>query len=236
MSHKIATPRPPTRNVGALPSSPTVSSTSPTKPVSVAHDNPPAASSADSSSNAWVNLKQYRVTGYQHRSKLMRAAWYLVGLTMFESGLPIPSGLKRSVLRWFGARIGAGVVIKPHVRIKFPWHLEIGEHTWIGEGTWIDNLAEVRVGSHACVSQGVYFCTGSHDHRKQGFDLITAPITVGNGAWVAARSTLLPGVEVGGNALVAAGSVVHKNVPPAAMVGGNPASFIRNREPPTSID
>ncbi len=204
--------------------------------MSVAHDNQHVASSADASSDAWVDLQNYRVTGYQHRGKLLRAIWYLVGLTMFESGLPIPSSLKRSVLCWFGSRIGAGVVIKPHVRIKFPWQLEIGDHTWIGEGTWIDNLAEVSIGSHVCISQGVYFCTGSHDHGKRGFDLLTAPIAVGDGAWVAARSTLLPGVGIGSNALVAAGSVVHKNVPPAVMVGGNPASFIRDREPPTAVD
>ena len=190
----------------------------------------------DASSDVWVDLENYRVTGYEHRSKLTRAIWYLAALTVFESGLPIPSGLKRSILRWFGGRIGDGVVIKPHVRIKFPWQLKIGDHTWIGEGTWIDNLAEVNIGSHVCISQGVYFCTGSHDHRKRGFDLLTAPIAVGDGAWVAARSTLLPGVLIGSNALVAAGSVVHKNVLPAAMVGGNPASFIRDREPPTAAD
>jgi putative colanic acid biosynthesis acetyltransferase WcaF len=182
--------------------------------------------------DAWVNLGDYRVTGYEHRSRLLRAGWYLVGLVAFETGLPVPSGIKRTLLRWFGARIGEGVVIKPHVRIKFPWQLVVGNHTWIGEGTWIDNLAEVRLGSHVCISQGVYFCTGSHDHNKCSFDLLTAPIVVGDGAWVAARTTLLGGVAVGANALVAAGSLVNKEVPPAAIVGGNPAAFLRHRNPP----
>ncbi len=184
------------------------------------------------SSEAWVDLEHYRVTGYQNRSKFLRALWYAVSLVVFESGLPFPSSVKRGILRSFRARIGTGAVVKPHVRIKFPWQLAIGNHSWIGEGTWIDNLAEVRIGSHVCISQGVYFCTGSHDHRKRDFDLLTAPITVADGAWVAARSTLIGGVTIGANALVAAGSLVRRDVDPAAMVGGNPAVFIRHRDPP----
>lgn len=192
-------------------------------------DSPAAA---PGSSAAWVDLQHYRVTGYQHRSKLLRVVWYFVSLAVFETGLPVPSSFKRVALRWFGAQIGVDVVIKPHVRIKFPWQLAIGDHTWIGEGTWIDNLAEVRIGSHVCISQGVYFCTGSHDHRQRGFDLLTAPITVGDGAWVAARSTLLGGSSVGANALVAAASLVRQDVEPATIVGGNPAVFLRHRDPP----
>lgn len=183
-------------------------------------------------SGAWVDLSNYRVTGYQHASRLKRALWYVVGELLFASSLPVPSGFKCMVLRWFGARLGEGVVIKPRVRIKFPWQLEIGDHTWIGEGTWIDNLGLVRIGSHVCISQGVYFCTGSHDHRSRGFELVVAPITVGNGAWVAARSTLLQGVTIGPNALVAAASMVHKNVAAGTIVGGNPATLLCHREPP----
>lgn len=166
---------------------------------------------------------------------MWRTLWYFTSLMLFESGWFVSSGAKRSVLRWFGAKIGAGVVIKPHVRIKFPWQLAVGSHVWIGEETWIDNLAEVRIGNHVCISQGVYFCTGSHDYRTRSFDLLVSPIVVENGAWVAARSTLLPGVTIGANSLVAAGSVVHRDVAPASIVGGNPASFLRPRQPPESV-
>lgn len=187
---------------------------------------------APTADHAWVDLENFRVTGYQHRSLVLRMVWYGVSLVWFESGLPLPSRLKCQVLRWFGARIGRGVVIKPHVQIKFPWQLAIGDYVWVGEGSWIDNLAEVRLGNHVCISQGVYFCTGSHDHRRRSFDLITRPIVVEDGAWVAARSTLLGGVTVGCNALVAAASMVHRDVPAGMMVGGNPAQPIGPRQPP----
>ncbi|WP_442483587.1 WcaF family extracellular polysaccharide biosynthesis acetyltransferase [Aeoliella sp. SH292] len=195
----------------------------------------PASPVEKDSNGAWVDLSNYRITGYQQASRWKRVLWYATGEVLFASPLPVPSSLKCTVLRWFGATIGNGVVIKPRVRIKFPWQLEIGDHTWIGEGTWIDNLGMVRIGSNVCISQGVYFCTGSHDHRSRGFELLVAPITVGDGAWVATRSTLLQGVTIGPNALVAAASMVHKDVAAGTIVGGNPAVLVRHREPPVSL-
>ena len=69
---------------------------------------------------------------------------------LFNSWLP-GSGWRVQLLRLFGASIGSGVVIKPHVRIKFPWKLSIGDYSWIGEEVWIDNLAEVSIGSNCCI-------------------------------------------------------------------------------------
>ena len=185
------------------------------------------------SSEPWVDLEHYDNSDFDPgRGKLVRTVWYYCSLLFLESGwLPV-SGIKVRLLRLFGARMGRGVVIKPHVRIKFPWRLTVGDHCWIGQGAWIDNMAEVRLGSHACISQLVYLCTGSHDHRRCGFNLITKPITIGDGAWLGARSTLMPGIAVGANAIVAGGSLVTKDVEPAAIVAGNPARPIATRERP----
>lgn len=161
----------------------------------------------------------------------MRVLWYVVSAILFETCL-FPFGrLKLPLLRLFGAKLGDGVVIKPGVKIKFPWRLTTGDHVWIGEKAWIDNLADVTLGSHVCLSQGVYLCTGSHDHRSRGFDLITRPITVGDGAWIAARAILLPGCTVGANSIVSAGSVASGEIPQGVVAGGNPALTIRARDP-----
>jgi putative colanic acid biosynthesis acetyltransferase WcaF len=157
------------------------------------------------------------------RSRLIRGLWYFISLLLFESGWFPLMGPKRAILRLFGARIGRGVVIKPRVWIKYPWRLVVGDHCWIGQGAWIDNLADVRLGSHVCVSQQVYLCTGSHDHNRPTFDLITRPVVIEDGAWLAARSLVLGGVTIGKNAVVAAGSVVTKDVAAATIVAGRPA-------------
>ena len=183
---------------------------------------------------AWVALSAYSTPDYRPgRGIVVRVLWYYTSLLLFESGWFILTRAKPSILRLFGARVGRGVVIKPHVRIKFPWRLSIGDHCWIGQGSWIDNIADVTIGNHVCISQNSYLCTGNHDHRRKTFDLVARPITIENGAWVAASSLLLAGVTVGANAVVAAGSVVTSDVPAEMMVGGNPARPIKPREPAT---
>lgn len=184
------------------------------------------------SGEPWVDLSAYSAPDYQPgRGIVVRLLWYYTSLLLFESGWFILTRAKPSILRLFGARIGRGVVIKPHVRVKFPWRLAIGDHCWIGQGSWIDNIADVTIGDHVCISQNSYLCTGNHDHRRKTFDLIARPISVENGAWVAASSLLLAGVTVGANAVVAAGSVVTRDVAAETMVGGNPARPIKPREP-----
>lgn len=176
------------------------------------------------------DLSEFRNPEYNPgRGLLTRTIWYFISLMLFESGWFPVSGIKVRVLRLFGAKIGSGVVIKPHVRIKFPWRLSIGDHCWIGQDVWIDNIEDVTIGVSVCVSQLAYFCTGSHDHRTRGFDLLAKPITVESGAWIGARVTLLGGVVVHANAIAAAGAVVVKSVPAASIVGGNPARQIGTR-------
>jgi putative colanic acid biosynthesis acetyltransferase WcaF len=98
------------------------------------------------------------------------------------------------------------------VRVKFPWRLSIGAHSWIGESVWIDNLDEVKIGSNACVSQGVYFCTGSHDWSSPRFDLVTRPIEIGDEAWICAKACVGPGVRVGRGAILTLGSVATQDL------------------------
>lgn len=139
------------------------------------------------------------------------------------------SAHRRLLLKAFGAKIGTGVIIKPKVRIKFPWRLEIGDHSWIGEDAWIDNLALVKIGSNACISQGAYLCTGSHDWSSPTFDLIVKPITIADGAWVAAKSTVGPGVTVGEGAVLGLGSTTSKDLDPWSIYSGAPAEFLKKR-------
>jgi putative colanic acid biosynthesis acetyltransferase WcaF len=180
----------------------------------------------------WVSLRDYRDGGYAPgRSGLVHILWYFVSLVVFESGWFPVYAVKRGLLRMFGASVGRGVIIKPHVRIKYPWHLTIGDHCWIGEEVWIDNLAAVRLGHDVCLSQGAYLCTGSHDHRSETFDLIVKPIIIEAEAWVATRAVILPGVTIGRGAVIAAGSIVTKDVAAAVIVGGCPGQIIGERAP-----
>ena len=158
------------------------------------------------------------------RSKAVEMLWYLLKCVFVLSALPWPSGLKVGLLRAFGAKIGDGVVIKPRVNVHFPWKLEVGDYAWIGEEVFILNFEPVRIGAHACISQRAFLCTGNHNYRDPQFSYRNAPITVGEGAWVGANVFVGPGVEIGSEAVLAAGSVVTRDIAANTIVAGNPAS------------
>lgn len=155
--------------------------------------------------------------------------WHFIGSPLVRSNsLPIPR-LKAAVLRLFGAKVGRRAHIKPSVKVKFPWYLEIGDYCWIGEEVWIDNLAPVTIGSHVCVSQGAYLCTGNHDWKTTNLKLFRRPIVLKDGCWIGARSVVGPGVTIGAAAVVAIGGVALKDIPPYEVWGGNPAQYVRRR-------
>jgi putative colanic acid biosynthesis acetyltransferase WcaF len=163
------------------------------------------------------------------RSKFIQVLWFFFGLPILRSPLLPSSAVRCRLLRLFGAQVGKGVVIKPGVRVKYPWLLSIGANSWIGEDCWIDNLAPVDIGRNVCVSQGVYFCTGNHNWSDPAFGLMVRPITLRDGCWVAAKAVLCPGIEIGECAVVGAGSVAIRDVPAYQIWTGNPAVFRKLR-------
>ena len=151
----------------------------------------------------------------------------LVKCAFFQNPIPWPSALRVTLLRMFGARIGSGAVIRANVNVSYPWRLTLGDDVWIGEETVILSLAPVRIESSVCISQRAFLCTGSHDFRSEKFTLVTRPITVRGGSWIAAQAFIAPGVEIGEGSMVCAGSVVVENVPPRSIVRGNPAQVVK---------
>jgi len=160
----------------------------------------------------------------------VEALWYFIALPLLRSHWITSSAFRCMLLRRFGARVGQGVYIKPGLRVKFPWYLEIGDHSWLGEDLWIDNLARVRIEAHCCLSQGAYLCTGNHDWAAPNMRLFLRPITCGRGSWIGAKAILGPGVELGPGVIVTMGSVVTKSIPAMEIHAGNPAQFVKCRQ------
>lgn len=164
------------------------------------------------------DLRRFTGAGYERgRGPAWQVAWLLV------SGLIIvrwwcPPQARAAILRAFGAKIGAGTVIRHRVRIHWPWKLSVGDGTWIGEGAWLLNLEPITIGSDVCISQDAFLCTGSHDRRSPTFEFDNAPIVVGNGAWIAARATVLRGSTIGDDAVVGATALVSGIVDARALV------------------
>lgn len=165
------------------------------------------------------------------RSRLVEAMWYLCKCFLFLTPLPVPSQFKCSVLRLFGARIGKGVVIKPQVKILFPWKLTVGDHAWIGEEVFILNFEPVTIGAHCCISQRAFLCGGSHNYRQPEMPYRNGPISVKDGAWVGAQVFVAPGVTIGVETVVTAGSVVTRDLPSKMVCSGYPCLPFKERWP-----
>lgn len=156
------------------------------------------------------------------RGRVTEAIWYLIKCVFFLSPLPWPSRLKIEILRFFGSELDSGVVIKPRVNIHLPWKLKVGEFTWLGEEVFILNLERVEIGSHCCISQRAFLCTGNHCYDDPAMAYRNRPIVIEDGVWIGAQSFVAPGVRIKTDAVITAGSVVLKEMPEQTICSGNP--------------
>lgn len=155
--------------------------------------------------------------------------WRVAQQLLFNLEFIKAYGFKNRILKGLGADLAAGVVFKPKAKITFPWKLSVGENSWIGEEAWLLNLDRIEIGDNVCISQRAFLCTGSHNWKKESFDLITKPIVIEDGVWICADVFIGPGVTVGKNSVVTAGSVVSKDLPSGMICSGNPCEPIKAR-------
>jgi putative colanic acid biosynthesis acetyltransferase WcaF len=166
---------------------------------------------------------------YSMRQQIRRMAWWIGEYFLFKCSLRPMYGWRRWVLRLYGARLADHVCIQRSVRIEFPWNLEMGRYSSIGENAWIYNLERIQIGEFTTVSQRVFLCTGSHDYARPEMPLITRPISVGRGVWLAADAYVGPGICIGDYAVIGARSVVTKDMPEKMVCAGHPCRPIKPR-------
>ena len=176
-----------------------------------------------------IDFSKYNNNNYYFGNPLKRILWYFINMFFFKTMLPFPYSFKAFLLKIFGAKIGKNIVIKPNINIKYPWFLTIGDNCWIGEGVWIDNLDEVITGDNVCISQGAYLLTGSHNYKKESFDLIVGKIILEEGVWIGARAVVCPNVTCKSHSILTVGSVATTDLEPYSIYQGNPAVFKRKR-------
>jgi acetyltransferase-like isoleucine patch superfamily enzyme len=137
------------------------------------------------------------------------------------------------LLRGLGIEIGPRSLVMGTLHITGPGNvslLSIGNHSFITGPLQVDLGARVRIGDRVHVGPEVLLLTLDHEigpSEERCGPLVGAPIEIGDGCWIGSRVTVLPGVSVGRGAILAAGAVVTRDVEPDTIVGGVPASVIR---------
>jgi putative colanic acid biosynthesis acetyltransferase WcaF len=179
------------------------------------------------------DLSRFRLPpGFRGRSAFVVQLWWLVQASAFRWSPQFMYGWRRWLLRAFGARIGRQVLLRPSVRVTYPWKLSIGDYSWVGDDVVLYTLGEIEIQEHAVVSQRSYLCAASHDFRTISFDIWAKKIVVEAQAWVAADVFVGPGVRIGRGAVVGARSSVFSDMPPLSICLGNPAKPVRSRQGP----
>jgi putative colanic acid biosynthesis acetyltransferase WcaF len=163
------------------------------------------------------------------KNKVGRILWGTVWLLLYRPSPRFAHGWRRFLLRLFGAKIGPAAHPYPSAIIWAPWNLEMGEQSCLGDHTDCYCVDRITIGPHSTVSQYSFLCTASHDYEQVGFPLITAPITIGGQSWIAADVFVGPGVTIGTGAVIGARSTVLHNVADWTVVVGNPGREVKRR-------
>ena len=138
--------------------------------------------------------------------------------------------IRAQLLRWNGAKVGKNCFVRGGLLLQEGFALNIGDEVFINAGCCFDTTAPITLEDRVQLGFQVTLITGSHEtgtHQSRAGSHIAAPIRIMSGAWIGARSVILPGVTVGPGAVVAAGAVVTKDVPPDTIVAGVPARVLR---------
>lgn len=131
-----------------------------------------------------------------------------------------------------------GKPVDPSFRVFPPFYTDFGKNITVRKNVFINACCHfqdqggITLGDNCLVGHNVVFATLNHGFApEERQSMLPAPIVVGRNVWIGSNSTILQGVTIGDNSIIAAGSVVTKDVPANAIVAGVPARFIRSISP-----
>jgi len=178
----------------------------------------------------YQNLSSFTLPqNFRGRSALVVQLWWIVQASLFKWSPQFAYGFRRTLLRIFGAQIGAGVIIRPNATVTYPWKVTIGDYAWVGDDVVLYSLGEIVIGAHSVVSQRCYLCTGDHSYTEIDFPIRGRKITIGDEVWVAADVFIAPAVTIGDGAVIGARSTVLSDMPAGMLCAGYPAKPLRPR-------
>lgn len=124
------------------------------------------------------------------------------------------------------ACVGEGAVVRPPIYFDYGYNITLGRGAFLNFNCIVLDVAEVRIGDLAQIGPGVQILTADHprhpDRRRAGLEC-ARPIHIGSNVWIGGGALIMPGVSIGDDAIIGAGSVVTRDVPAGATAFGNPA-------------
>lgn len=136
---------------------------------------------------------------------------------------------KEEILKELFGSVGVNPSIEHNFHCDLGYNIHVGKHFYAGYNCTILDMAEVKIGNNCMIGPNVGIYTAGHsiepkDRNKSGYAI---PIHIGDDVWIGGSCTILPGISIGDHSIIAAGSVVTKDVPSNTIVAGNPAKVIK---------
>ena len=172
----------------------------------------------------------YLRPAFQSGSRLRRLAWNICWRLFYRISPRPMHSWRVLLLRAFGAKMGPNCHFYPGSKVWAPWNLVCADQVTAGDGAEIYNPAPIHFGSHAIVSQGAYVCGATHDFESPAFPLLAYSMVIGPYAWICARASIGPGVNVGEGAVLGMGSVATRDLDPWGVYAGVPAVKVKERK------
>lgn len=177
------------------------------------------------------NLKLYKTPkNFRGKSKVIVQLWWIVQALLFNLSPQFLYGWRRFLLRSFGAKIGKDVIIRPSVKVTYPWKVSIGDYSWIGDDVVLYSLGNITIGSNTVISQKSYICTGTHDFNKIDFPIFGYDINIKDQCWLATDVFVAPGITINEGTVVGARSTVLEDLKPFSVYVGSPVKWIKKRD------
>lgn len=139
-----------------------------------------------------------------------------------------PSRVRELLEELTHAEIEESVTVFPPIQADFGRNIHLGRRVFINSGCRFQDQGGIRIGDDCLIGHNVVIATLNHDlDPTRRADITPSPVTIGRNVWVGSNATILPGVQIGDNAVIAAASVVTKDVPANTVVVGSPARATR---------
>jgi maltose O-acetyltransferase len=137
---------------------------------------------------------------------------------------------RRALLVSLFARFGEETVLKPTLRCDYGFNISIGDRTFVNYDCVFLDCNRITIGDEVQIAPGVHIYTATHPTeakvRRSGLEY-ALPVSVGDGAWLGGGTIVCPGVSIGENTVVGAGSVVTRDLPANVVAAGNPCRVLR---------
>ena len=137
---------------------------------------------------------------------------------------------RQDIMRRLFRRVGERVWIEPNFACEFGKNISIGDDVYINFGCVILDCGQVSIGNNTLIGPNVGLYSGNHTldaQERMAGGLIPKDIHIGNRVWIGGNAILLPGVNIGDDSVIGAGSVVTHNIPSGVLAAGNPCRVIR---------